>query len=343
MAEIKRFPIVRHLRSEPSQHVLRFRRGRLVGRGRGLTFWFHPLSASISEVPVDDRELPFLFHGRSRDFQDAVVQGVISYRVADAGKLAERVDFTVDLESGAHRHKPMEKLAGLFTDLSQQFALEYLVHTDLEAILADGVEEMRSRIEGGLREDRGFREMGLEIVSVRVGAIKPEAEVERALQVRVREAIQQQADEATFQRRALAVEKERAIQENELQNQIELARREEQLIAQQGDNERKRITDENDAARIASEGAALRREIRSTAKAAGIRTVEEAQVAAERDRMAIYREFPADRLLGLAARALAGKLERIEHLNLTPDLLAPLLTNLVGASAKHIGSTNGEA
>ena len=33
------------------------------------------------------------------------------------------------------------------------------------------------------------------------------------------------ADEAIFQRRALAVEKERAIQENELQNRIELARR----------------------------------------------------------------------------------------------------------------------
>ncbi|PIE12482.1 MAG: band 7 protein, partial [Rhodobacterales bacterium] len=32
----------------------------------------------------------------------------------------------------------------------------------------------------------------------------------------------QKADEATFSRRALAVDKERAIAENELQNQIEL-------------------------------------------------------------------------------------------------------------------------
>ena len=55
-----------------------------------------------------------------------------------------------------------------------------------------------------------------------------------------REAIQQAADEATFQRRAQAVEKERAIQENELQNKIELARREEQLIAQKGQHLRTR-------------------------------------------------------------------------------------------------------
>ena len=40
------------------------------------------------------------------------------------------------------------------------------------------------------------------------------------------------ADEAAFARRAMAVEKERAIQENELQNRIELAKKEEGLIEQ---------------------------------------------------------------------------------------------------------------
>ena len=93
-----------------------------------------------------------------------------------------------------------------------------------------------------------IRGMGLEVVSVRVGAVKPVAEVEKALQVPVREGIQQEADEATFRRRAEAVEKERAIQENELQNQIELARREADLIERRGENERKRVTDEAAAA-----------------------------------------------------------------------------------------------
>ena len=64
--------------------------------------------------------------------------------------------------------------------------------------------------------------------------------VERALQTPTRERVQQEADRATFERRALAVERERAIAENELQNQIELARREEQLVAQRGANERRR-------------------------------------------------------------------------------------------------------
>ena len=329
---------MRHLRSDPNQRILRFRKGQLKSSGAGQSFWFHPLNTSLIEVPVDDRELPFIFHGRSKDFQDTVVQGVISYRVTNAQKLAERVDFSIDLDEGSHKSKPLEKIAGLMTDLSKQFAMDYLVHTDLRIILEDGVETIRNKIEQGLGDDAGISEMGLSIVSIRIHSIKPEAEVERALQVRVRESIQQQADEAIFQRRAMAVEKERAIQENELQNQIELAKREEQLIAQQGLNDAKRISDENDSSKIAAKGAAERSMIKSNAQAASIQAVEEARVAAERERMSIYRDFPADRLMGLAAQEFAGKLQKIEHLNLTPDLLGSMLTNLMGAGAAHLES-----
>ena len=42
------------------------------------------------------------------------------------------------------------------------------------------------------------------------------------MQTPAREAIQQDAERATFERRALAVEKEAAIGENELANQVEL-------------------------------------------------------------------------------------------------------------------------
>ncbi|MFK7960376.1 MAG: SPFH domain-containing protein [Phycisphaerales bacterium] len=338
MATVTQFPILRHIRSDASQELLLFRGGTLARRGRGLTGWVRPMSTSVVEIPVDDREVPFLFHGRSRDFQDAVVQGAISYRVVAADQLAERVDFTIDLATGTHRQMPLDTLAGLFTDLSQQIAMDWLLHADLETILQDGVDAVRGRIESGLRADDRLTDMGLAVVTVRIASIKPEAEVERALQVRVREAIQQQADEATFQRRALAVEKERAIQENELQNQIELARREEQLITQRGENERTRIRDESDAARIAAEGAAARTTIQSAAEAESIRTVQEARVAAERERMTIYRDFPADRLMALAAQRFADKLQRIEHLNLTPDLLGPLLGDLIGAGTRSLAA-----
>ncbi|MBY0263787.1 MAG: hypothetical protein K2Q20_15690, partial [Phycisphaerales bacterium] len=282
----------------------------------------------LAEVPVDDRELTLMFRGLSKDFQDVTVQGVVAYRVADASRLAARVDFTIDPETGVHTGKPLEKLAGMLTQLGQQSALDYLSQTELAVILERGVESVRERIEQGLSSGGALADMGLSLVWVRVSSVRPEPEVEKALRTRVREAIQQQADEAQFQRRALAVEKERAIQENEMQNQIELARREELLIRQQGENQLQRVGAENESKRLASTGAAERVRIEADGEAARVKAVEEARVVAERDRMAIYREFPADRLLGLAAQELAAKLQKIENLNVTPDLLGMVLSTL---------------
>jgi hypothetical protein len=342
MAEIRRYPILRHLRAEPSFHILRFRRGKLVASGRGLAFWFRPLSTSVAEIPMDDRELPFLFHGRAKDFQDTTVQGVVTFRVVDPERVAERVDFALDLGTGATLKQPLDKLAGLLTELAQQFALGYLAQTDLRHTLAEGVAEIRERIWQGLHEDAALEAMGLEVVAVRVGAVKPVAEVEKALQIPVREAIQQKADQATFRRRAEAVEQERAVQENELQSQIELARREANLIDQRGENEMKRVTDEAEAARIGAEADAERTGIGARAQAGSIEAVEQAKVKAEQDRMEIYRDFPTERLLGLAAQRLAGKLQKIEHLNVTPDLLGGLLTNLVAAGTDHLEREAGK-
>ncbi len=336
MAEISVFPLFRHLRGDPSYFFLRYRRGQLIDRGRGIGFWFSPMSTSIVEVPLDDRELPFLYHARSRDFQDVTVQGVITFRVVDPAHLSQRVDFSIDLKTGALVEQPLEKLAGLLTELAQQFTWDYLSHSPLVEILERGFDEIRARIQTGLGMDESLGDMGLEVVAVRIVAVRPEAEVEKALQIPVRERIQQQADEATFERRAVAVEKERAIQENELQNQIELARREENLIAQRGQNERSRAHEAAQAERISSEARAERTAVEARSEAERIETVERVRVAAEKARMEIYRDFPAERLLALAAQKLAGKLSRIEHLNLSPDLLGDLLTRVAQAGAARM-------
>lgn len=336
MAQIHCYPFLRHVRSEPSSHILYYRRGRLVKSGRGLAFWFHPLSAAIAEVPVDDREQTFLFTGRSEDFQEVVVQGAITYRVTDPEVLAARVDFSLDLDRGVYRKEPLEQLAALVTQLAQQFALETIAKDPLRTTLTEGVGEIRERIQAGFEANQELRQMGVEVVAVRVASASPASEVEKALQTPSREAIQQQADQATFERRALAVEKERAIAENELQNQIELARREETLISQRGQNEQRRALEEAEMRRIEAESAAERARLAAASQAEGIRAVEAARVEAEREKMKIYQRLPTAVLFGLAAQQLAGKLETIEHLNLSPDALGPLLTSLMSAGARKL-------
>src|SRR4029079_8568328 len=109
MATIQRYPLLRHLRSEPTYHVLRYRRGDLRRDGAGLAFWFRPIDTAVAEVPIDDRELPFLFRVRSADFQELAVQGVVTFRVAEPAALARRVDFTLDLASGRQAPAPLEE------------------------------------------------------------------------------------------------------------------------------------------------------------------------------------------------------------------------------------------
>lgn len=336
MAEIRDFRIVRHLRGSPAAQIFKYRRGKLHQSGPGLTFWFLPLSASVAEVPLDDRELPFVFHGRSTDFQDVTTQGVITFRVVDPLELSRRVDFTLDLETGAYEAQPLEKLSGLLTQLAQQHALAYMTETPIRTILKEGHARVRAAIEGGLNGDDGVRAMGIEVATVRVAAVSPTAELERALELPTREKIQQAADEATFERRALAVEKERAIAENELKNRIELSRREEELIKQTGQNERRRAEENAAAKGLETAAAADRKKLMAAAEADSLTMLENARVGGERERMEIYRGLPTSVMMGLAARELAGKLETIEHLNLTPELLGPLLTDLVRAGTRRL-------
>lgn len=321
MAEIRRYILARHLRSEPTVQTLHYRRGKLVRSGPGLSFWFRPLVSAVAEVPLDDRELDIRFEGRSSDFQNVAVQGVIAFRVTDPVVLARRIDFSIDLASGRWRRSPMEKLQSIITQLAQQVVWEYLANTELRTLLVEGVDETRRRIAAALAGEPQLAELGIAIVAVRVSALRPTADTEKALEMPTRELIQQAADEATFRRRAEAVENERAIQENELQNRIELARREEQLVVQDGANRRREAEEEAERQRIAA-----------TADADRVALVEGAVAKIERERAELYAGLSPVATIALVARDGVGQLPEIGQLVLTPDLLASLAGRLTAGA-----------
>ncbi|PSJ42988.1 SPFH domain-containing protein [Allosphingosinicella deserti] len=314
MAHIKNFGLVAQLRSDASSHVIRYRNGRIRQSGRGLVFWFRPETASIAELPMDDREMALFVKGRSQDFQSVAVQGTLTWRVADPELLASRVDFSIGLFTGAHQAEPIQRIETRLAGLVNQAALQHLAHAPVRALLDAGPEPLRRALEVALTADPAVADIGIELVAIRLTNLAPTSELERALQTPTFEALQQKADEATFERRALAVDKERAIAENELSNRTELARREKMLITEEADNARSRAA-----------GLAEAQQVEAAAEADRIRTVESARAEAEQARIAIYRDLPPGVLLGLAAREAAGKLDTIEHLNVTPDLLASLV------------------
>jgi regulator of protease activity HflC (stomatin/prohibitin superfamily) len=336
MASISGLGPLRHLRAEPNQYILHYKNGRLARRGPGLAYWFNPLSAAVAQLPVEDCEATFLLQERSSDFQEVTVQCTLTYRVADPERAAARVNFAISMHSGHWAEQPLERLTSLWSQRALQPARSYVTSTPLADALRTGADAIRGRIIETLNADAEITAMGLTLVTVLVNRVSPSADLEKALQTPTREAIQQKADEASFQRRALAVEKERAIKENELATEIELAKRQEQLIAQQGANrllevrqaadaERNRTQAEAERRTIEAEGLARDARIAAGAKVDARRMMADARLAAEAQKLGIWRDAPRHVLMGLALQEFAGKVSGINHLNLSPDLLGQSL------------------
>ncbi|MGW1209795.1 SPFH domain-containing protein [Streptomyces sp. NPDC002499] len=361
MADITRRLGWRHLRGAPTAHVRHHRDGKLLHDGPGLSFWYRALTAALSEVPVDDRELAMTFHARTSDFQDVAVQATVTYRVSDPALAAARLDFSIDPDTGVWRGAPLEQLGTLMTETAQQHALDVLARTTLSAALVDGVASVRERVASGLAAEPRLPATGIEVVAVRVVALRPEPEVERALRTPAREQIQQEADRATYERRAVAVERERTIAENELASQIELARREEQLVDQRGTNARREAEEHAaaDAVRASAEAArsvklaeaeaersvklaeaeatrtvkladaeAARSVRLARAEAEGAREVGEARAQAQAAWLRVHGDVDVATLNALTGTRLAENLPNIDSVTISPDVLTGLLARL---------------
>jgi regulator of protease activity HflC (stomatin/prohibitin superfamily) len=296
---------------------------------------------------------------RSADFQEVAVAGAVTWRVTNAERLAERIDFAIDLTRGVYLRQPLEAVANQFVELARQHADSLISALPLRDVLRQGSDRLREALTHAFATTE-TAESGLEVVSVRIISVRPKPETERAMEAPMRERIQQDADEAAFARRAMAVEKERAIAENELQNQIELAKRDEQLIAQRGANERRQASEKGAAMQIAAEAKAAQLRVDTASKADAtlrlaaadaerVKLVDGANVDIERarwaaqlewetGRVAARREVPPHVLYGLAAQELASKLESIDHLSIGTEVLGPLLTRLVDAGAQKLES-----
>ncbi|GAA3456068.1 SPFH domain-containing protein [Dactylosporangium matsuzakiense] len=339
MADVSRRLFMRHLRGAPTSWVRHHVGGKVRHEGIGQSFWYRPLTAVLSEVPVDDRELPLLFHARTSDFADVTVQATVTYRISAPATAAERLDFSVDPKGGQWRAQPLDQVATLLAELAQQPALDLLARLPLTEALTAGIAPVREAVSAALGSDPRLTDTGVSVVSARVVAIRPEPDLERALQTPTREAVQQEADRATYARRARAVEQERAIAENELQSKIELARREQQLVEQHGANTQRQAELDAAAALVAAQAEAERGRVaaaaeaeadrvRTQARADGVRAVGLAEGEAEAARLAAYRDLPPAVLQALALRELAGQLPEIGQLTITPDVVTDLLNRL---------------
>jgi regulator of protease activity HflC (stomatin/prohibitin superfamily) len=301
--------------------------------GVGLSFWFDPWTSVVSEVPVDDRELSLVARARTADLQDVTAQVTVSYRFSEPTDVVQRIDFAVDPDTGSWTGNPLEQVAQLLGELASGHVMDAMAALTLREAVSSGGRSLREAIAAGLASDQRLTSSGISVLGARVRSVRGDADMERFLQTPAREVAQTEADRSTFERRALAVDRERAIAENELANRIELAVREQQLVSQEGANARTRAEEAAAAAMIEANAVLQRSRLLTEADARRTREVGEAEAAAEAAKVAVYAEVERSVLAAMVARELAGALPEISNLTITPDLLTGALAALAAGTS----------
>ena len=322
MATIRHYGLVKQVRVEASAFLAVYRNGRPRKTGRGLAVWFSPQgSTSLVEVPADERDHELQITATTRDFQSVSVQGTATWRAADPLMLSDRIDFSVDLRTGAYRVDPIAQVEGLIDGLVR-IAVERFVSTrTVGDVLSAGVGPLLSSFEQDVTGSPRLTAIGVELAGVRLTSLTPSPDLVRALRQPTVEHLQQAADEATFARRAAAVEKEAAIAENETKAKIKLEETRAQLIARERDNEVAQAHAARETAEVTAEGAAKTRQISALAEAEAIVRLDEARLQGERARAEIARSMPQVVVLADALKQGLGS-SHIGTLNLGPDIVS---------------------
>ncbi|MBC8083511.1 MAG: membrane protease subunit, stomatin/prohibitin [Hymenobacter sp.] len=321
-------------------YVIQYKNGRIAKEGRGLAFFYGTLSSSIVAIPLGSNDLPFIFNDITTDYQSLSVQGQITYKISNPKQLAELLDFTVN-SAGIYKKNELEKLHQRLVNEAQA-ATSSLVH-ELglkQAIRSNKAVEVR--IAEGLQASPAVALLGIEVLGVNILAIKANPEMERALETETRERLQQDADQAIYERRNFAVEQERRIKESELNTDIAVEEKRKQIDekkmeaqVQRADNERKLremqvradIAVETQRAELLEQKTANERQEAETQGYVIDATLKPYRDLDWRTLVALNNNPDPRFNIALAFRELAENAGKIGTLNISPELLESLLSN----------------
>jgi hypothetical protein len=331
---------IKFIKAHPNIYLLQYSKGRVVREGVGLAFFYYGPTTSLVAVPVASTDSPFIFEEVTADFQTVSIQGQVTYRVADAKKLATLMNFTLDSRGQKYLSDDLQKLPQRVINVVNVLARAELQNLALrEAIRAS--DTLVQTVRKNLAEAGEISQLGLEILGLNILAIKPTPETARALEAEAREQLLKEADEAVYARRNSAVEQERAIKENELNTEIAVENKKRQIRETQMDAERAvqekqhQLEQAGMAAKVVLEDkrkqlvslATQNAKAEADARAYGIQTAMDAmgKVDARTLQALASVGMKPEQLIAVAFQELAGRADKIGQLNISPELLRELL------------------
>ncbi|MCO5978750.1 SPFH domain-containing protein [Ideonella oryzae] len=218
---------IRFIKSQPTVHLMQFRGGRLVREGAGQSFYYYAPSSTLVAVPLASQDRAFMLELVTADFQSVTVQGQVTYRISDPQRIATMMDFAVAADGSYLSEDPRR--------LGERIALqvEVIIQQAVQGLgLKDALRASADIARAAARQLAAQAEvvsLGLEVLGVSIMAIKPTPDIARALEAEARESNLKSADDAVYLRRMSAVEKERAIRQNELDTDIAVEQKKRQI------------------------------------------------------------------------------------------------------------------
>lgn len=228
---------IRFIKFQPGDYVLKYKNGKIVKEGKGISFYYFAPTTSIVVVPIASVDAPFIFEEVTEDFQNVSVQGQITFRITDQKKIAGLLNYTLDIRGKGYASDDPKKL--------QQRIINHvrvLTKKSLEKLcLKDAVkssERLAREILEDIRKSEEMGSIGIEILGLSILAVLPNKETSRALEAQAREQILKNADDAIYERRNASIEQERRIKENEFNTEIAIETKKKQVMEAQLEAER---------------------------------------------------------------------------------------------------------
>ncbi|MFN8254053.1 MAG: SPFH domain-containing protein [Bacteroidales bacterium] len=332
---------IKYIKFDSMAYVIRFKNGKIAQEGRGLSFFYTSYNTSIVAIPLGSSDLQFIFNESTNDYQKISIQGQITYKIEDPKQLAELLDFTVD-DKGQYKKEDGEKLRQRLINEAQTATSSYIQSLGLKESIVNA-KAIENNISEGLQKSEAVRLLGVKVLGVNVIAVKPTPEMSKALETATREALQQEADQAIYQRRNFAVEQERKIKESQLnteiaveekQKQITEKKMEAELLKAESERKLREMKVQADISVEEQNSNLIELKMVNQKKEADVKKYSiEASLEPYKNMdwktiMALNPQGSNTGLnIALAFREMAENAQQIQNLNITPDLLNSLITN----------------
>lgn len=331
---------INHIKFDSMTHVFYYKAGSLKKEGRGLSFFYFAPNSSIVAIPMGSNDLPFIFQESTNDYQKVTIQGQISYKISNPKMLADVLDFTVT-DAGTYKKNDIEKLNQRIINEAQTSTSSFIHNIGLKEAIRSA-KEIEHRILEGLKSSDAINMLGIEILGANVLAVQATPEMSKALETETRERLQQEADQAIYERRNFAVEQERKIKESELNTEIAVEEKQKQIDEKRMESEVQRMENSrklremNIEADIVVENQRkifIEQKTENDKKEAEVQGFQiEAMLKPYKDMdwrslTALAGHSDARNNIALAFRELAQNAGKIGNLNISPDLLQSILTD----------------